>query len=122
MFDVKEFLLSGTLMMIQGRWLLVGAGPRTWLEVPEKSSQPIFYFPDFFLQDKSPWFQHEKTFKMTLQELYEILEKEKQSLQAPEWIAPSREHYEWGFAPFKGLFNRVSCKKGFLMSLKTVIP
>lgn len=65
---LDPFLNEGTLFA-KGDRLLIGYGKRSWHSNPISSSQPIWYFPDFFLEDKTPWFTHKHWECISLHEL-----------------------------------------------------
>lgn len=93
----KQFLNSGTLMALEGGRFLLGLGLRSWFPSLPDNHHPSFYFPDFFLKDPNPWFQHEYCIQISLDELchdFNQLEAEPASLK---WAPPSREIFDWGF-------------------------
>lgn len=57
--NVEDFVEEGSLIRLSGDAYLVGWGPRSYYENAFKSERPLFYFPDFFLLEEKPWYQHE---------------------------------------------------------------
>lgn len=66
---ISEFLRCGTLVCIGDGKLLIGWGQRQWTQTPSPDATPSFYFPDFFLQGRNPWFQHPHWQKIGIAEL-----------------------------------------------------
>jgi menaquinone-specific isochorismate synthase len=71
---IQEFLACGTFVKTANGCLLIGWGKRYWLDHPEQADLPAFYFPDFFLTDKKPWFVHEYFKELSCEELLGILD------------------------------------------------
>lgn len=75
---MKNFLSLGTLFETKKNTILLGYGSRVWLEKDSDSKiEPKWYFPDYFLRMKKPWFIHECWEEVTKEELINRLgEKE----------------------------------------------
>jgi len=72
---------------------VVGKGKRTWTE-SAVDGKYNFYFPDFFLRDKAPFFYHEETLKLSdlsCAGAHELL----------SWSAPNLQKYERQYESFK---------------------
>ena len=54
------FFQEGTIISGDGNQIILGYGSRSWQKIPKNNNRPWFYFPDFFLKDANPWFQHEE--------------------------------------------------------------
>jgi len=111
MFDLKEFLGSGTVIAFERGKLLLGFGKRTWFDTPVRGAAPNFYFPDFFLREKRPWFQHEYT-KTLSYDQFLSLPFSNPATRSLAWASPSFESYEWGFESLQKLFQQGRLEKG----------
>jgi len=96
---ISQWMKCGTLVGKEGKELLIGYGKRTWLANPDPS-QPSFYFPDFFLKDKTPWFVHEQTKSLPITELLDQL-----NLKSELSASIKQAHITW-YSPDKDFFNR----------------
>lgn len=68
--DMDAWLKNGTLMCSGPDKLLLAWGQRHWEYVLDsKSTNPFFYFPYFFLEEKVPWFWQEYTAEVSVQDL-----------------------------------------------------
>ncbi|NGX57355.1 MAG: Salicylate biosynthesis isochorismate synthase [Chlamydiae bacterium] len=108
---LQQFLKLGTLMALENDQLLLGLGKRTWSDKIEDNSQPAFYFPDFFLDDAKPWFQHEQCLKISLSSLLQEFQ-ELQKKTSLKWNSPSREIFEWGFHSLQEKLSNGELVKG----------
>lgn len=73
----SDWMASGTVMSCSQGRLLIGWGKRKWHQSqPSIRGQTAFYFPDFFLSDKTPWFEHEHTQEITLEDLLQYLSQD----------------------------------------------
>lgn len=59
-FTIEDFLASGALLSLDEESVLVGWGKASRKNAPD-TSNPTFYFPDFFLRDQKPYFTYENT-------------------------------------------------------------
>lgn len=92
----QEFFDSGTIMSLANGNIVIGWGAREWLPKPAPESEKIhFYFPDFFLTKKLPWFTQEHTREFTNQDLLTLFE------QAPSMKMP---FFNWQ-NPYKNFYN-----------------
>lgn len=53
----NDFFTCGSILSLDQGRILIGWGKRKWLHEP--STNPCWYFPDFFLQNPLRWFAHE---------------------------------------------------------------
>lgn len=118
--SIKEWLACGAIINSDNDGnLLLGFGPRRWLERPQNLNQTLFYFPDFFLQNATPWFEHEFTIQITKQELLKALfalkssEKSLDSVSAstPKWDAPYQPLFQKTFKDLQQKFKVNELKK-----------
>jgi menaquinone-specific isochorismate synthase len=103
---LKEWLVCGTLISSWDGRLLLGWGRRSWHHFPSPdSSQPSFYFPDFFLQNRTPWFTQEHTKQMDKESLLAKLSHASQRM--PEykgWRNYDRQIFDQAFAALQPQF------------------
>jgi menaquinone-specific isochorismate synthase len=71
MNEIDDFLHCGTIVDTGKGTCLIGWGKRTWLDKP--SGDVAFYFPDFFLTSKQPWFIHPFTAEIPKAKILEKL-------------------------------------------------
>jgi menaquinone-specific isochorismate synthase len=84
-FNVKDFIEAGSLISTGSNQLLIGLGERRWSKNPIKDT-PSFYFPDFFLENKAPWFTHKYWEIISLDSLSSILSSHNGDLLDPlQW-------------------------------------
>lgn len=105
-----EFLSSGCLLQNTKNQLLLGCGSFKILEKhdPCKIS---FYFPDFFLEEKKPWFLFEKTFLVEKQVFLECLPKKLKFSHALTWNLNGKQNYQKAFNDGKKAFETNLLKK-----------
>ncbi len=75
--------------------LLVGFGKRTWTSW-STHTQPLFYFPTFFLDSKNPWCSHEFIAEIGIDELHSLVKPHILS-QSISWKPPCKAHFEKTF-------------------------
>lgn len=113
--DIKSWLKSGTIFSLKDQdKLLIGWGKRTWLKSPQPiSQQSSFYFPDFFLEEDRPWFQHENTRVMSKQDLLDGLNQFKQTKNnfQHQWNNSYRPLFDTTFNILKKKFAENELKK-----------
>jgi menaquinone-specific isochorismate synthase len=114
---IKTFLETGTLMTTGPKHVLVGYGPRTWLNAPpsipsqqqpSQPTQPYFYSSDFFLQAAHPWFTHEFSHEIEInqliQELSTFFDSSEPLLQTINWTSPDYTHFQKAFSNLQTRF------------------
>lgn len=69
---LEEWLSCGACVCLDHERVLLGWGTRAWLAQADQKA-PSFFAPQFFLQDNHPWFIHEYTAVIPLQELRALL-------------------------------------------------
>jgi menaquinone-specific isochorismate synthase len=96
---ITEWIESGTLISSGPGRLLIGWGKRRWLKAPSTdAATPSFYFPDFFLKTKSPWFVHEYFKEISLKELLKgLLREMKMQSKTYKWVNPYQPLFEKTF-------------------------
>jgi menaquinone-specific isochorismate synthase len=104
LFPIEEFIRSGTLLSLSKDRLLIGWGERLWLSAP-KENKTSFYFPDFFLTDKSPWFIQEQTLEISLEELLDQLPACIDPVTFYLWENPYQKKFENAFTELQELFS-----------------
>src|SRR5437016_4650157 len=89
--DTEEFLKSGSIISIGTNRFLIGYGKRSWSskEIPD---QPNFYFPDFFLNDPTPWFNHKHYGEVSTNTLMTFLAN-KAVREHIQWKPPNQEFF-----------------------------
>lgn len=91
---LEDWLNSGVVFSTDPGRLLVAWGRRIWLKQPSSHSKPSFYFPDYFLKDATPWFEHEYFREISVEELLVALSP---------FVHQNLETYTW-HNPYKQLF------------------
>lgn len=83
---IKEWLDCGAIMGQDDGTLLVGWGPRTWHTIPQEGIRQVqFYFPDYFLNDTKPWFEHKHSAAVQSSELLSMLQPYGVGTQSIQW-------------------------------------
>ena len=112
---VKTFLETGTLMSTGPKHILIGYGPRIWLDSPPAlpSQQPYFYSPDFFLQATQPWFVHEFTQEIEINQLIQDLSRnyDEPPIQHFQWVSPDYTRFQDSFADLQTRFASKELQK-----------
>lgn len=103
----QEFFDSGTIMSLANGHIVIGWGVREWLSKPSSENKQIhFYFPDFFLANKQPWFTQEFTQEFTIQELQALFQSAPQGkMPFFDWQNPYKHFYADQFQVLKHLFS-----------------
>jgi len=103
---LNEWIESGTLISSGVGRLLIGWGKRRWLKSPSTDTAiPSFYFPDFFLKAKTPWFVHEHYREISLKELLQGLVREmRMQSKTYKWTNPYQELFEKTFLSLQQKF------------------
>lgn len=102
--DWQEFIECGSILRVEANQYQIGWGERTWFKKPEVSSNPFFYFPDFFLLNESLWFQHEKTALVGIKDLLSFVSVQRSPLNLL-WNNPYQEYFKRAFEDLKRLFS-----------------
>src|SRR5262245_52581692 len=101
----KKFYQCGALVSLNEQQILVGSGDYQWSEQPQNIS---FYFPDFFLENRSSWLTFEK---MELIEREQLL-PELQATKPLNWEPADRSLFEWQCADLQQLIGKNQLRKG----------
>lgn len=107
--DWSAFLQSGSLIRIDQDRYLVGWGERIWQEKIENPFATYFYFPDFFLQNPTHWFQHKNVEILSFQELISYLPPS--TRLELSWENSYFNHFEKAFYDLKDTFSQGLLKK-----------
>lgn len=87
-------LACGAIVSTKPGYVLLGWGPRHWsYEGNAKPDVPCFYFPDFFLENKKPWFYHSEWREFSIEELAEIIPAAEKSDLKLVWQTPSLDAF-----------------------------
>lgn len=99
-----RFLDCGAIIDSGNDTCILGWGERTWMEKP--TDEISFYFPDFFLQSKKPWFTHEFTTEIKKDELLELLTIDnKISHTSITWINIAKPKFQNAFEDLQTKFQ-----------------
>lgn len=101
MFSLQDFLRSGTILSIPSGKVIIGWGERIWSSNPSNAASASFYFPDFFLQDKTPWFTQEQTAEWEIDALYDVLSAKCGAGSRVLWKSPEKIVFEKEFRLLK---------------------
>lgn len=104
--QLKDWIECGTLMSSGPGRLIIGWGKRQWLQGPSSdSSTPSFYFPDFFLKSRTPWFVHDHFKEVTVKELLKGVMRELViQPRSYKWQNPYQPLFEKTFNDLKNKF------------------
>lgn len=109
-YSFEKLMESGTLFSLEDGNLLIAWGARQWISDPSERSKhiPCFYFPDFFLRHKTPWFvqQHWKT--ISIPELLDSLPQFQEKIRMPQW---ENTHQVYFHETFENLQRLIDQKK-----------
>lgn len=122
---LPTFLKSGTILSSKPGTVLLGWGKRTWvdpLSLPSFSSQPLFYFPDYFLESEASCFYHAYTEEISIEQLLILLMNSFNFQAFPfiHWHFSSKKnltdfqtkHFFYGICEIlKKLFDKTSLQK-----------
>lgn len=74
---IEKFTSTGTIVSLNSGQLLLGWGSRRYFRKPTSNDEYYFYLNDFFLKKKKPWFQHQFTTTLCMEEFVDLLNKKK---------------------------------------------
>ena len=104
---LDQFLHSGTLISAGNKRLIVGYGKRKWHPSPPSIEKPVFYFPQYFLNDSMPWFTQEHVEELSLESFDELLSLAKVEKRSPlNWNCPQQELFNQAFDELQNLFSQ----------------
>ncbi len=100
---LEEFSVTGTIITANSGNLLLGWGEKEFSSAPFEIGSVSFFSPDFFLQNKNPWFRHPHTAEMTPCDLTNILRSKRKSEKGPEitFCNPDKVFFENLFVELK---------------------
>lgn len=104
------FLTQGALVSAQPGLVVCGQGSVEKLRSPSNSKDPVFYFPDFFLEDEKPWFVYEKNKILSINKLSNSLSV-KERFDKGQWSLTGRDIYSENFFKLKTSFDKGDLKK-----------
>ncbi len=103
--SIKHFLESGSLVSVNPNEVLLGWGERQLLSSIEGITEPTFYFPDFFLEDKTPFVLYSETQIISINELQDALRDFSSSQVSLKWLHPASECFYQEFDRVQALFK-----------------
>jgi menaquinone-specific isochorismate synthase len=99
---IEDFLMSGTLMSMGGKTLLLGWG-KHYQNKEARSGEINFYFPDFFLKEPNPWYAWEHTCEISIEDLIQKLATNQSS--KCHWSSPHKTLFENTFNEIQELIK-----------------
>jgi menaquinone-specific isochorismate synthase len=110
--EIEEFLRTGALFSLPGGSLCAAWGDPKRAAEPQNNGLPAFYLPDFFLNDKAPWwhFPHFEEVSPA------VLTAELQALRLPcptpvSWTAPNFQQFVNAYDTLSSAFNAGTLQK-----------
>ncbi len=94
--NISEFFKAGAIISCASGKVMIAYGARNSFDKPQNDKGPNFYFPDFFLQEKTPWYCYQYYAELSLTELKELIPLEIQENSLP-WDSPDKDAYESAF-------------------------
>ncbi|MCB1112114.1 MAG: chorismate-binding protein [Chlamydiales bacterium] len=111
--NLAKFLQSGAIIALSNGSLLIGEGKRTWIDVNARQEGPVFYFPDFFLEDEYQAFTHESVEELTREQLMKELTRiPHPPVQPISWKESVKDTFEEQFTELQALLADEKLKKG----------
>lgn len=110
----KSFAECGTIFRLSKKQYLIGWGRQTWMQDCSDFVKPAFFFPDFFLTDKNPWYYHEDTAILDDEEIIAFLALHQEEHEKINWSNPYRPLFENSFKELQQLFHQEILKKAVL--------
>lgn len=109
---IEDFLDSGSIISSKPGYVVVGYGNRSWLKNPSQSDRSHFYFPDYFLLEKTPWCTHECYEELAIDELIKLLlPKTTHTLPKILWSNPHQSDFERAFSDLQIRFANKELQK-----------
>ena len=109
--DLDQWLRAGAIASLPNGKVMCGYDQCRHLAYDELSEGSYFYFPDFFLNDRAPFFSYEVTEPIELSTLMEHLAAAAQPLPALEWRWYGYDDFYGAFKKLKKLFCAGNLKK-----------
>ena len=106
-----SFFDSGTLLSLDEESLLIGWGKRSWISDASKSTEAVFYFPDFFLEDKAPWFKHEYWKIISITDFFMAHSFIEEIKEKADWTCDSKAIFFENFTDLSKMFKEKSLDK-----------
>lgn len=94
---IDSFTQCGTILSYSPQEVLIGWGSRHWTESCNVAVVPTFYFPDFFLKNKSPYFVHQYWKIINKAELLTALNQAKSIQPSCQWHCDHTHHFHEAF-------------------------
>lgn len=117
-----DFLKFGTIISRKANRLLIGWGRRHWIENITPNQDICFYFPDFFLSIKKPWFVHQYVAEISIDELIKGLALPEEQYSAKlTWNNSGKTLFSHAFHDLKKNFASHSLKKGVPFVFETAV-
>ena len=108
--DISHFVKCGCIIRINDNEFFLGFGKRQWIENPIKSLN-CFYFPDFFLENKKPWFYHEHSLIVDTLALKSFIKKDVKTSLNFDFENHFKDYFFDHFADVKKNFENQVLKK-----------
>lgn len=108
---LTEFYKSGAIISLNSKEIKLGWGKRTWNSAPLPDVDSNWYAPDFFLHEPYPWFVHEHTLEISLEDLSKLL-KTKHKFSKPLWNQPHEKTFREGCLDLQNSIRSGSLRKG----------
>jgi len=113
--DMSMFLKSAIIIKTSDEFWQVSVGPvRKFKSIPD-SAQRYFFISDFFLQDKNPWWQYSKNYRLSHDELSSFIENNLNRLDGDtctiNWVEPSLDEFCERLQSIKEKFSKTKIKK-----------
>lgn len=102
---IKKFLECGAFTKTAEERILIGWGKREWVTEPKYEDFPAFYFPDFFLTIKKPWFVHEHFRELSIEDFLKNLESFKKTEKGLRWQISGKEIFYQVFQELQPKFH-----------------
>ena len=112
-FHREQFFECGACVALDAHTIVLGVGPMRWSSSAEEGS---FYFPDFFLEEKTPWCKPKSYHIMSLEEFREFLGKGES--QVLSWKPGDKTLYEKQFLDLQSAIESRNLRKGVLYSFQ----
>ena len=106
----ESFFSQGALVSAHRGQVVIGYGKREKLLSLKGENKPIFYFPDFFLDDQDPWFRYEECEELSTGELTSHLPASAGS-ERLHWSISGLDIYSETFSRLKIAFEKGELKK-----------
>lgn len=110
---IHTWLEQGTLMSINPKEVLLGWGKWRWQTHPSTDGTPTFYFPDYFLENTTPWLKMEHTVTLSIDTLLSSLNSLSNDVPREkfDWKPPCKIAMEETFSSLQKTFQQTPLEK-----------